>query len=211
MTAISSPDISSPELPLFPLQSVLFPGGLLQLKVFETRYLDLIGTCLRAQRPFGVVSLLSGSEVRAGMVEAVQFETIGTLAELLDVDSHQPGILQARCRGTSRFKVIASRQQADGLWLAQTEPVADDPAEVPGTALQGTVQGLKMAIESLAEQKTYPFLEPYRYDDASWVANRWCEILPLPESAKQQLMQMAEPMLRLELVDDFLRSKGVVA
>ncbi|CAN5458449.1 LON peptidase substrate-binding domain-containing protein [soil metagenome] len=208
-------DISSPELPLFPLQSVLFPGGLLQLKVFEVRYLDLMSACLRERRPFGVVSLLSGGEVGRGQVgrgeSAVQFEAIGTLAELLELDSHQPGILQARCRGTSRFKVISSRQQADGLWLAQTEAVADDPTEVPGDALQGAVRGLAMAIESLAEQKTFPFLEPYRYDDASWVANRWCEILPFPESAKQQLMQMPEPMLRLELVDDFLRSKGVVA
>ncbi|CAN5764765.1 LON peptidase substrate-binding domain-containing protein [soil metagenome] len=204
------PDISTPELPLFPLQSVLFPGGLLQLKVFEVRYLDLIGTCLREQRPFGVVSLQSGGEVGRGG-EAVLFESIGTLAGLLEVDSHQPGILQVRCRGTSRFRVLASRQQADGLWLAQTEVVADDPAEAPGEAMKGAVQGLAMAIESLAEQKTFPFLEPYRYDDASWVANRWCEILPLPESTKQQLMQMPEPMLRLELVDDFLRSKGVVA
>jgi len=199
----------SRELPLFPLQAVLFPGGLLGLKVFEARYLDLVADCLRDGSAFGVVALRSGREVRAGD-DRVDFEPVGTLAELIDVDSDRPGILQVSCRGTRRFRVLSQRQRADGLWLAATEPIDDDEPIAPSAALAGTVRGLQDAIASLKAQQTEPFLAPYRFDDAGWVANRWCEILPIPKAAKQKLMALPDPMLRLQLVDDFLRSKGVV-
>src|SRR5437764_13493981 len=97
-----SPTPSLSELSLFPLQTVLFPDGLLSLKVFEARYLDLVGSCLRESKPFGVVLLNQGTEVRHPG-DAVSFESIGTVAELMDVDSAQAGILEVRCRGTRRF------------------------------------------------------------------------------------------------------------
>ena len=106
------------ELPLFPLQTVLFPDGLLALKVFEARYLDLIGRCLRERSAFGVVGLKRGGEVRR-TGEHLAFEAIGTTAELIDVDSAQAGILLARCRGGARFEVGATRCASDGLWLAR--------------------------------------------------------------------------------------------
>jgi Lon protease-like protein len=199
----------APELPLFPLQTVLFPDGLLSLKVFEARYLDLVGTCLRERRPFGVVALRRGSEVRHGGSN-VDLEPIGVLAELIDVDSAQPGILQVRCRGTQRFAVTETRQQADGLWLALTRPQPDDDAVPAPEALQGTVRGLANAIAALELQGAQPFLQPYRFDSAGWVANRWCEILPISLAAKQKLMELSDPAVRLQLVDEFLRNKGVV-
>ena len=118
----------SPEtfaLSLFPLQTVLFPEGLLSLKVFEARYLDLVGSCLREGKPFGVVALKQGSEVRQG-TDKVAFEKLGTLAELIDVDSPQPGILHVRCRGGQRFDVKTSSQQPDGLWVAEAAHVPED-------------------------------------------------------------------------------------
>src|SRR5882762_9408849 len=118
------------DLPLFPLQAVLFPGGLLSLKVFEARYLDLIGSCLREQKPFGVVSLKQGVEVRKGNDPTV-FETTGTMAELIDMDSAQSGILMVRCRGTQRFDVKRSQQEADGLWVAKASLVPDDEEVAP--------------------------------------------------------------------------------
>ena len=197
------------ELPLFPLQSVLFPGGLLGLKVFEARYVDLMSDCLRERQPFGVVALRSGHEVhRPG--DKVSFESVGTVAELVTVDSDQPGILQVSCRGGSRFRVTASRQRADGLWLASTEPMPDDAALAPPAAQVATVRGLAEAIAALKAQGVAPFLEPYRFDDAGWVANRWCEILPISQAAKFKLMELPDPLARLQLVDDYLRSKGVV-
>ncbi len=200
---------SATRRPLFPLQTVLFPGGLLGLKVFEARYLDMVGDCLRGAAPFGVVALREGNEVRRSG-EAVQFEHIGVLAELLEVDSAQPGILQLRCRGTQRFALGAPHQQADGLWLAETTLLPDDDAVAPGEALAASARGLEKAVAALREQGTEPFLEPYRFDDAGWVANRWCEILPISLTAKQKLMELPDPLVRLQLVDDYLRSKGVV-
>jgi len=197
------------ELPLFPLQAVLFPGGLLGLKVFEARYLDLVTDCLREQRPFGVVALRSGKDVhRPG--QSVSFEDTGTLAELISVDSDRPGVLQVSCRGTQRFRVLSSDQRTDGLWTARTEPVDDDESLAPTAAQVATVRGLAEAIAALKVQGTTPFLEPYRFDDAGWVANRWCEILPISQAAKYKLMTLEDPMARLQLVDDYLRSKGVV-
>jgi hypothetical protein len=189
---------------------VLFPDGLLGLKVFEARYLDLIGRCLRERMQFGVVLLKSGAEVRkAG--DAIAFESVGTTAELLDVDSAQAGILNVRCRGGHRFTVLQSRQQSDGLWLARTAPIeADEPIE-PTPALKAAARGLADAIQAIDAQGQQPFLLPHRLADAGWVANRWSEILPIPNEAKQRLMALRDPKLRLEVVDEFLRSKGVVA
>jgi Lon protease-like protein len=198
------------ELPLFPLQTVLFPGGLLGLKVFEARYLDLIATCLREHGRFGVVSLLRGTEVHQAD-KAVDFAPVGVEAEVVDADSPEAGILMVRCRGGRRFEVGSSRQQADRLWLATTTPLPDDEPLAPPPALEPCARALVGAIRSIEEQQAEAFLEPYRFDDAGWVANRWCEILPIPTPAKQKLMALPDPLLRLELVDEFLRKHKLLS
>jgi len=196
------------EQALFPLRTVLFPGGLLELKIFEARYLDLMSRCLREQAPFGVVALRAGSEARAAAGEAVQLHEVGTLAELIDVDSAQAGILLVRCRGTHRFAVGKTRQERDGLWLAETTCLADDRAAAPSASQAHAVKRLADAIAALAAQGAEPFLAPHRLDDAGWVANRWCVILPLPLEAKQRLMTLEDPVARLEVVDSLLRMRG---
>jgi uncharacterized protein len=199
-------------LPLFPLRSVLFPGGLLALKIFEARYLDLVADCLRRQQPFGVVCLLQGGEVRGGKEAAVRFERAGVLARLDSVDSEQPGLLQARCTGTHRFRLEGpATQQAGGLWTGRAELLPDDPPAAPDAAQLPTVQALANAIATLKAQGAEPFLLPHRLDDAGWVANRWCEILPISLGAKQKLMELDDPRVRLQLVHDYLRGKGVVS
>jgi uncharacterized protein len=200
------------ELPLFPLQSVLFPDGLLGLKVFEARYLDLVADCLRQKSGFGVVAIRKGSEVRqpGESGAGAEFERVGCIAEILSVDSTQPGILQLRCKGTQRFDTLSTQQQADGLWVAQVRRLPADDAVLPAPALVGSAQGLANAIQALKQQGTEPFLAPYNFESAGWLANRWCEILPIPMVAKQKLMELDDPQVRLQLVDEFLRSKGVV-
>ena len=211
MTTAATGDTSALHvLPLFPLQAVLFPDGLLGLKVFEARYLDLVARCLRDRTSFGVVALTRGSEVRRTDQPDVAFEPVGTRAEVLEVDSVQTGILQVRCRGGARFEVKSRHQQDDGLWVAGTRPIGADDALAPTPALAATVRGLADAMAALEVQNTRPFLPPHRFDDAGWVANRWCELLPIPLAAKQKLMELRDPMMRLELVDDFLRQKGVL-
>lgn len=196
------------ELPLFPLRTVLFPEGLLELKIFEARYLDLISRCMRERSRFGVVALRAGGEARgSGGDEGLRLYEVGTVAELVDVDSAEAGILLVRCRGGERFKVGATRQQRDGLWLAQTEAVASEPDVVPDARHGDTVRALADAIAALGAQGSHPFLEPHRLDSAAWVANRWCEILPLPLEVRQRLMTLADPLARLDVVTSLLRSR----
>ena len=194
---------------MFPLQTVLFPGGLLQLKVFEARYLDLISQCLRRQLPFGVVCLAQGSELRGGS-DSPQLESTAVLAQIQDVDAEQAGILLVRCLGGQRVQLGQPHQRVDGLWLAEASACPDDlPAAMPPELL-GSAGALAKAIDSMAVQGQRPFALPYRLDDAGWVANRWCEILPISMAAKYRLMRLDEPLLRLKLVDDYLRSKGLI-
>jgi len=203
-------------MPLFPLQTVLYPGALLGLKIFEARYLDMISECMRMQQPFGVVCMKQGTEVerrnqsRQG-ASAVLLESVGVAARIDDVDAEQTGILQVRCTGMQRFRLLEAPVQRDnGLWVGRTESIAEDPARSPGPAMQHTVTALAEAIRKLQEHDRTPFAEPYRLSDAGWVANRWCELLPVSLAAKQKLMELDDPVIRLSLVDGFLRDKKVV-
>lgn len=196
-------------LPLFPLNTVLFPGGLLSLKIFEARYLDMIATCLRQRTPFGVVALTKGQEVRQPG-ERQHFEAVGCLAELIDCDSPGTGILHIRCRGSHRVQLEQPRQAPDGLWEARATSLPDDPAVPPSQAQAPTVAALQRAIAALESQGNLPFLPPIRLDDAAWVANRWCELLPIPLAARQSLMVLTDPTARLELVRQYLRQHQVI-
>jgi len=202
---------SLPDLPLFPLQSVLFPGAQLQLRVFEPRYLDLVARCLREQQPFGVICLRQGPEVRGTSDEPVRLESTGVLAKIEEVDAEQAGVLRVRCIGTQRFEIdLPPAQHSDGLWTARAWLIDDDAIVAPPQALIATVRALANAIGALERKGGSPFLKPYRFDDAGWVANRWCELLPIPLAAKQKLMALEDPQMRLRLVDEYLRGKGVV-
>lgn len=201
-------------IPLFPLQTVLFPGGRLNLKVFEARYLDMVGNCLRQACPFGVVCLTAGGEVhrkeKAAEGGRVRFEDTGVLARIDEVDADQAGILHIRCSGLQRFSLGERSQQADGLWLADVSPLPDDERLPPPDDLQASVKSLREAIDAMRRQGAEPFIPPYRFDEAGWVANRWCEILPVSLAAKQRLMVLDDPLARLRLVDEFLRNQGVL-
>ncbi len=207
-------------LPLFPLQSVLFPGGLLPLRIFEVRYLDMIGRCHKADAPFGVVCLTQGSEVlrppRPGEPTAPSgdgfaneaFDDVGTLARIDDLQRPQAGLMMIRCTGTQRFRVQHSEKLKHGLWTADVELLIDDPlVAVPEdlahtrTALQHLVKRIEQQIENPADRPLQP---PYRWDDCGWLANRWSELLPLNPELKQRFMALDNPLLRLELVADTL-------
>lgn len=203
-------------LPLFPLGNVLFPGGLLPLRIFEVRYLDMIGKCRKAGVPFGVVSLTSGSEVRKAGSDAERFSSIGTLAEIREFDSPQSGLLQIECVGTQRFRIRQTELQKHGLWVAEVEAVPDDVAlDIPDD-LKHTSTALRRLIDTLEERRRaqdatarLPIGEPYRLDDCGWVANRWCELVPMQLELRQRLMTLDSPLMRLELVSDLLARTGI--
>jgi len=199
------------DLPLFPLRTVLFPGALLALKVFEARYLDLMSECMRSGSPFGVIGLQQGPE-SGDTARTVQLEPVGVLAVLDEVDAEEAGILRVRCTGTQRFRLGPPPvQRPGGLWVApEVRLMAADPTRLPGPAMLQTVEALAEAIRKLAERGAEPFAKPYRLDEAGWVANRWCELLPIAQAAKQKLMELDDPVIRLSLVDGYLRDKKVV-
>ena len=212
------------QLPLFPLQSVLFPGGLLPLRIFEVRYLDMIGRCHKAGTPFGVVCLTQGSEVRrppppgeaAGPTgdgfANEEFFDVGTLAHIDELTRPQPGLMMIRCTGTQRFRIQRREKLRHGLWTADVELMADDPAVTvpddlayPRDALRHLIARIEQQVDSPAD---VPMLKPYLWDDCAWLANRWCELLPLSPELKHRFMSMDNALLRLELVADTLGQMG---
>ncbi|MBN9408556.1 MAG: LON peptidase substrate-binding domain-containing protein [Burkholderiales bacterium] len=197
-------------LPLFPLGSVLFPGGILPLRIFEVRYLDMIGKCHKAGAPFGVVCLTHGHEVQRAGAPSEAFHAVGTLARIQQLEQPQPGLMLIRCTGLQRFHVARSERLPHGLWLAEVQSMPDDAAVAVPPDLQPAADALARVLESLRTREVdLPIDEPYRLDDCGWVANRWCELLPVPLELKQRLMALDNPLMRLELVDDLLARTGI--
>ncbi len=200
---------------LFPLSSVLFPGGHLNLRIFEPRYLDLVQRCLKSGEPFGVVALTAGAEVRQrgegeGFVQEA-FEMLGTLAHIDHCERPQPGLLQIRCTGGQRFQLERSECLAHGLWVGEGQLLPDDaPVTVPDD-LQSVGRQLQLLLsqfEQAVAAEDLPLQPPYHWNDCGWLANRWCELLPLPQSQKQRLLALDNPLLRLELAADLLERAG---
>jgi uncharacterized protein len=183
----------SASLPLFPLGTVLFPGGPLSLRVFETRYLDMVRRCLREQGCFGVVLILEGTET--GAVAAVA--ATGTSARVVDFDTRPDGLLGIECLGERRFRVRRRWQQSDGLHLAEVDYL---PEEAP-SALPAELAHLGELLREVLPKigAGYVHVEAH-YEDAGWVGNRWAEILPLSAPERLALLELADPLARLAQV-----------
>ncbi len=214
------------QLPLFPLQSVLFPGGLLPLQIFEVRYLEMIARRHREGLPFGVVCLSTGSEVQrppaaaGGEAFATEvFHPVGTLARIDELQNPHPGLLIVRCTGTHRFRLLRSARQKFGLWVGDAEAIegdaevtVPDDLQIARDALRTLIRDAEAEHETAADARAeLPWRRPFRWDDCGWLANRWCEVLPLAVEVKQRFMAIESPVVRLELVADVLREMGLVA
>lgn len=202
-------------LPLFPLNAVLFPGGMLSLRVFEVRYLDMVRKCHRAGAPFGVVALASGHEVRQAGAAREHLHSIGTLAQIEQLETPQPGLMHVFCKGTERFRILHQQLLPHGLWIADVEQIPCDTHVPVPDDLQRAAATLAQVMATLhkREPKTAPHPVPTtaQLQDCGWVANRWCELLPIPQELRQQLMQLDNPLVRLELVTDVLERMGIAA
>jgi Lon protease-like protein len=200
-------------IPLFPLNTILFPDGHLPLQVFEVRYLDMIKRCIARGEEFGVVSLLEGSETRVPDKQET-LSGAGTMARILDWTAPLPGLLQISCVGTTRFQVKSAEQLKHGLWMAEVDTVAEDMVVPVPTEQQDVANALGSLIRSLQKKQistaNMPLAPPYRLDEAGWVANRWCELLRLDLEEKQRLLLQENPVLRLELIQDVLSENGLL-
>jgi hypothetical protein len=200
-------------IPLFPLGNALFPDGVLHLRIFEVRYLDMIGKCVADGTCFGVVPLLQGSEVRT----PEGHETLacaGTLARIEESNTPMPGLMQIVCTGASRFRLLSSSQGRYGLWTGEIEPIlADAPMEIP-PALQPSANALGALIADLQRSGTprhlMPMAPPYKLDECAWVADRWSELLPLPMDVKETLLLTPAPEERLARIQATLAEGGLL-
>ncbi len=199
-------------LPLFPLESVLCPGGILSLRIFEVRYLTMVRKCYETGAPFGVVCLQNGQEVRRAGAPVDQLCQVGTLAHVEALESPQPALLLAHCKSSQRFRIQASNLLANGLWLADVELLPEDQVVPVPDYLVPTVLALSPVLATLRERHGEDAVAnpmPEQLGDSGWVANRWCELLPMPLPLKQQMMELDNPLVRLELIGDMLERAGI--
>jgi len=194
-------------VPLFPLHTVLFPGGLLPLKVFEQRYIAMTKACVADSKPFGVCLIHKGDEVARGEDrQPPDFAAIGTLARIVDWDMPE-GVLHLRAEGGSRFHVQSHATRADGLVVGTVTSIATEPA----MALPAAYQSLAQLLDLLA-QRVGPshFPAARAFDDASWVGYRLAELMPLPLSVKQNMLEINDSEVRLAVLAKFLQQHGLL-
>jgi Lon protease-like protein len=201
-------------VPLFPLKAVLFPGGILPLKVFETRYIDMVRECMKREAPFGVVLIKSGQEVGA----PADPEAVGCFAHISQWDMPNLGVMMLRTEGGKRFRILETRVLADNRLEARVETIEADK-EIPVSTMHvDCAKTLKIVIDDLETRGEAepgagfdsPFARPIRLDSAGWVATRWCEILPIPLKARQKLMELDDPRSRLTIVHRYLQQHQII-
>jgi Lon protease-like protein len=175
---------------LFPLGIVLFPDGPLPLRIFETRYYDMVRRCMREGREFGVVAIREGQEVGPA-----DFYDVGTMAEITDFHQLADGLLGLSCVGRRRFKITARSRQADGLHLGELEWLNPEPL-LPVPARHERLSRLLGAVLPQLGEVYVNFA--MRLDDAAWVGHRLAEILPIPVADKQHYLEMDDPIERLD-------------
>lgn len=191
------------EIPLFPLNTVLFPEGRLSLKLFEQRYLDMAAACLRDDSPFGVCLIASGSETG----EPAQTHPVGTLARIGDWEMEQLGILLVTARGGLRFRILETREAPGRLLTAKVELLAaGEPLPLPPERRRL----LPLVRRIVEDQGTQRLPGPHRYDDAEWIGCRISEVLPVQNLAKQKLLELEDPLARLEVLEQYLDQRRLL-
>jgi Lon protease-like protein len=187
-----------PDVPLFPLRTVLFPGGQLALRIFEPRYLDMVRECARQDSGFGVCLILQGRETGAPAVPAA----VGTIARITDFHTGGDGLLAIVAEGGARFRVARSRARSDGLLrgtavLWPPEPQQEVPVEF--ALLQSIAERL---VETMAPHLRHA--PRSMYEDAGWVGFRLAELLPLDVEEQQRMLELTDPLQRLAELRDAL-------
>jgi hypothetical protein len=190
-------------VPIFPLQTVLYPGGLLPLRIFEVRYMDMARACLRESSPFGICLIKEGHEVGTPAVP----ENIGCLARIGAVDMEELGILKVTAEGLERFRLVSSEVNKQGLIVGEIEKHEPEASASDAAGFPECADFLRKVIAGIGAER---FAEPLRFDDASWVGFRLAEILPLRNDVKQKLLELTDASLRVAILHRFLKQQKLI-
>lgn len=191
------------DIPIFPLNTVLFPGGVQPLKIFEQRYLDMAAACMKAASPFGICLIDKGNEVG----EAATPHLLGTLASITDWEMEQLGILLISTRGGRRFRIVESHADDDKLLRAKVELLPEPGAVTLPPERRRLLPLLRRVVADLGPER---IPEPHDYDNALWVGYRVTEVLPIQNLAKQKLLELDDPLARLEILEKFLDQRQLL-
>lgn len=203
MRSPDSPAVETMRLPIFPLNTVLYPGSRLPLKVFEQRYLTMAAACLKDNAPFGICLIDSGSEVGA----AATPHAVGTLATITSWEMEQLGILLITAEGGRRFRILEAQPGPDHLLMATVELFAELPPTPLPQVRERLLPLLKRIVGDLGAERVP---EPHRYNEAEWVGYRICDILPIQNLAKQKLLELEDAAARLEILEKYLDQRKLL-
>lgn len=189
-------------IPLFPLSHGVFPDGMLQLQIFEVRYLDLMKRCQQTQKPFGVAWIRKGKEVQVPGEEPSLYP-FGCMAHIREFEQVQPNFFKVVCQGGLRFEITSVLPGPLGVWQGQVNYLPQDPEVELPPHLQTHADRLGKVIASAQKQGVIdrlPIFAPYQLDQCGWLANRYAEAIQLGPDIKQQLLSEPDPLVRLETV-----------
>ena len=196
-------------LPLFPLHAVLYPGGTLPLRVFELRYRMMVRCCREQGAPFGVVTLLNDSDVKTSEATAADFHSVGTIACIDSVTALNPSLELIQCTGKDRFRITQTRRLSGGLLVGDVELLDQDQSITIPPDLAPSASTLRQVLQRLPQRYQQHHTDRL-FADCGWVANRWCELFPMADPMRLQLLEMESPLLRLELITDALERAGIL-
>jgi len=187
-------------LPLFPLNTVIFPGGHLPLRIFEQRYFDMVKQAIADNTEFGICAIREGAEIGT---PAVPY-TVGTRVRVTDWDMPQTGILHIDTRAEERFVIRNTRSEPSGLLIGTVEAVSSEPAAAVPDDLELAVEILRQIINEYSDAR---FPAPHDFGNAVWVGYRLSEVLPLTLNIKQNLLEMNDSVTRLRILTEFLKKQ----
>ena len=190
-------------LPIFPLGTVLFPGSILPLRIFEARYMDMAKACLKDKSNFGVCLIREGQEVGAPAVP----EDIGCVARIVECDMEELGILKVKAEGLARFRIVSREVAKSGLIVGEIEEIATEPRVTDTQGLAETAEFLRKVVAAIGEDR---FAPPFDFEDATWVSFRVAEILPLRMDVKQKLLELTDATLRIGILHKFLKQQALL-
>jgi Lon protease-like protein len=190
-------------MPVFPLGTVLFPGSILPLRIFEVRYMDMAKACIKDGTPFGVCLIREGVEVGTPAVP----EPIGCVARIVECDMEELGILKVKAEGLERLRIVSREVNRQGLIVGEVERFDAEPQMTQAVGLAESADFLRKVIAGIGSER---FTGAPRFDDASWVGFRLAEILPLRNDVKQKLLELTDAALRIAILHKFLQQQKLL-